>query len=244
MSANLSDFNIDNINIGMNEDTGELEITSKPVEVKPEQKEQQVEQPPSQQPDVYSNLDARLSSLTDLVTRQSNAIALLLQAQQNPPQPEQSLGEDNDRLVDSITKKVGSQVEQLQQQVTPLLEQQRIEREIHDEWITFSGKFPDAIEYAPGMQYLMTSMPDKNWKIHELYALAKGMNLKPQQQQAPTQQQTPSQQQQTNVTPIRRDLPPKIESTNSNLQSKEIRQGKEGLRDALNQAMEELGFGT
>lgn len=248
MADETNEFNLDGYNIGMNDDTGELEIgkiepstdtTKTPVDAGTTS----IEQPQVPVDQNYSVLQNQISQLTNHIANQNNAIKLLLQAQAvQLQQPEQSLGEEQDRLVETITRKVAAPIQQLQNQINPYIQQQQIEQQTQQEYQHFISTTPDAGAYIAGMQQVFQAMPNKNWTYGELYVIAKGMGLKAGQQTQNNQQQN----QQNNVTDINqgRNLPQRTQSTNTQLQSKEIRPGKEGLRDALNQAIEELGFGT
>lgn len=272
-------FNLDGFDIKINENSGDLEVvkTEQPQQQQQQSQQQnaestQIDQNQQQQlqtPDMlFSGLQNQISSLTELVNRQSKALGLLLQAnienQQN--QPVESLGEDNDKLVDTIVGKLTPQINNLQQQVAPLIQNQQIERETAAEYQAFFARTPDAVNYEMGMHQILNAMPNKNWTFQELYVIAKGMNLKNpvqtqpqlnntqnqqnnnQQQQSQNQQQFQQYSQGDNVVPInqnnKRELPARTNTQNSQLQSKEIRPGREGLRDAMEAAMEELGYGT
>lgn len=241
-ATNNQEFDLSSFNFFTNENTGELEVApTKTAEqlaadtnVQTEQQTQQIANPNAE---FESRIAGQFTNLENIIARQNNAIQLLLQAQAKQLEPTPvDLGEENNAVVNEMANRVVKPLEQrfanLEQQMNPVLAKQQVDNMVAQ----FVASVPDANEYFAGMTYLMQTMPHMNWDLRSAYIFAKQMNLKAQ----------PNPATKPNVTDIntKRELPNKVESNNTQLKSRDIRPGRPGLKDAMEAAMEELGYGT
>lgn len=169
--------------------------------------------------------------LTGEIGTLKNALVLLIQTLQNnySQNQEDDLPEDSRRIVD----KVSSVVDQKLQALNPVIQQNQLIQEVQQ----VASKYNDLREYWAGMQYLSNHFPGSFNSVEELYLKSKQMNLRSNLPQQPHQQNNNNNV--TNIDEKKRNLPPRINSTNTELENKEVN----SVRDAFGLALKELGVG-
>lgn len=229
MADELLDFNF-----SMNDDTGELDLNTKPVEKKPV--ENTVVDTTQNTANPYEN---RFASLETQLAKSNNMLLALgnyltgkeVQQQQTEldnvdDQELEGLFTDVDKgkkFINNLVNKVSSQVRQELKVLDPVIASSSVQ----NEFIQFANQNPDIQHYVAGMKMLHSSNP--NLDLPTLYNMAKSLGLKQVQQDV-----KPS-----NVTNINRNFPDKTNSENANLNT---RKDAKTPKEALEQAMEELGY--
>lgn len=229
-------FNIDDFILSTNEGSGELELGRQQTEQKVEENKQ-VDQ---RLPDNFQAFDSRISSINDTVQRQSNAIAQLIQytlSKESKPETldTETLGNvfgDADKgttflntLTQQIERIIDSKMVPINQQLAPMTLQNQLNQEMQ-----LVRNQPDFVNYAQGISFVLDINPQLT--LPQAYQVAKQRGLRTE-----VKQQQSKQQGDTNVVDInRRQLPNPTNSSNANLQTKQV----SSVRDALELALEQL----
>jgi hypothetical protein len=237
-------FDISGYTMSTDEGTGELVFTTnEQTQETPEQENQSPQTPP--EVNTVVGLTEQINNLTANQQRQSAAIATLIQTLMNQQQqPQQEVEQevlsdvftDPDRgknFLNVLTKQIETIIDNRMAGMQPLIQQGKLQQELQE-----VSSRPDFAEYAPAMHHILGI--NGQLSFAEAYDYAKQMGWKtPVQKQQIPPPPVQTTQQPNNVADInqRRNLPPKLDSSNAQLQTKPVA----SVKDALELAMEQLG---
>lgn len=243
-------FDLNNLgfDFNINEDSGEMDIVTKPTT---NEQQHQATTQQQQQPDRFVELDNRFVSIEQQIANQNKTLGLIAQylGANNQVQDERRSEDTDDEVLGelfqdvdkgkafinnlvakvtaTVTKQFEDKINPMMQSITPIVAQNSVVAEMQQ----FAATHPDLQEYLPAMKYLYDKLPDADLNISKLYNAAKSMGLRSVN---PTQQR-----QNANVTNINRNLPDRLESGNAQLNNKK---SADTTREAFDQALEELGM--
>lgn len=230
--AELLDFNFD-----INDDTGELDLNTKPVEKKPDEKTTVLNDPTVG--DNVSSYESRFSSLESQLAKSNNMLLALGQYLTGKEVQQQQTELDNTddaeleglftdvdkgkKFINNLVNKVSNQVRQELKVLDPVIANSTVQ----NEFVQFVQQNPDIQHYVAGMKMLHNANP--NLGLQDLYSMARRLGLKQVKQDV----------QPNNVTNINRNLPDKTNSENANLNTR-----KQAMtpKEALEQAMEDMNY--